>query len=298
MEDRPKIGDADTVAPGIRRVLAPNPSPMTHWGTNSYILGGSRVAVVDPGPDDPNHLNALLTAIGSAEVACILITHAHRDHTELVPAFVERVNAPVYAFGPPEAGRSDAMDRLARSGRAGGGEGVDRDFRPDQTLADGDVIALGEMQITAHHTPGHFPGHLCFGIGDVLLSGDHVMGWSTTLISPPEGDVSSFIGSCETLLTLDHAVYLPGHGAPIADPHPHMVAQVKHRKHRESQILATLEDKPGTPDEIARRIYKDLAPTLLPAAARNVLAHLVDLTERGLAEPRPTLAWDAEFFRS
>jgi glyoxylase-like metal-dependent hydrolase (beta-lactamase superfamily II) len=255
------------------------------------------VVLVDPGPDVPAHQEALMQAIGPAEVQAILVTHAHRDHTELVPQIAEVTGAPVLAFGPPHAGRSSAMERLAQSGRAGGGEGVDGGFHPDDTLADGDTLDVDGITLTVLHTPGHFPGHLSFEVGETLLSGDHVMDWSTTLISPPEGDVAAFLNSCERLLTRDHTTFLPGHGDPVTAPKPRLEHLIEHRKARERQILAVLAKTSGSPETIAREVYTDIAPALLPAAARNVLAHLVDLAERGLVQAEPELAWDAEFSR-
>lgn len=296
MQERPESGTAKTLAPGVRRIVAPNPSPMTHWGTNSYIIGNDTVAIVDPGPDDLGHMEAILTSVGSARIDAILVTHAHRDHTRLVPRLARETGAPVLAYGLPHEGRSDAMARLARSGRAGGGEGVDEDFRPDETLSDGDDIKVDGHRIRVLHTPGHFPGHLSFEIDGALLSGDHVMDWSTTLISPPEGDVAAFLNSCARLLDMDHTVFLPGHGDPVQDPKARLTTLVAHRRSREAQILEALAKTPGTPDEIARAVYTDLAPVLLPAATRNVLAHLVDLTERGVVKAMPELAWDARFF--
>ena len=298
MAERPKIGLDETVAPGIRRILAPNPSPMTHWGTNSYLIGEARVVLVDPGPDLTDHRDALLRAIGPAEVAFILVTHAHNDHSRLAPEMSERTGAPVLAFGAPESGRSEVMDRLAASGRVGGGEGVDHGFRPNQTLGHGDSLEVDGHRIEAIHTPGHFPGHLSFDVGGVLLSGDHVMDWSTTLISPPEGDVAAFLRSCDHLLELEHDLYLPAHGAPIQEPSVRVSALAAHRRTREEQILNALVSGPGTPDQIARTVYHDLAPGLLPAAARNVLAHLVDLSERGLVQADPEIGWDAHYRRA
>ena len=297
MTDRPEPGDLRTMAPKIRRILAPNPSPMTHWGTNSYLIGQSAVAIVDPGPDDDRHLDRLLAAIGEATVSAILITHAHRDHSALAPRIATQVSAPVLAFGPPEAGRSAVMSRLAATGRAGGGEGVDACFRPDGTLSDGETLEVDGLTIEAIHTPGHFPGHLSFSVGDVLLSGDHIMEWSTTLISPPEGDVAAFLSSCTRLLERSETLYLPGHGGPVEDPGFRVEVLMRHRKEREAQILAALKDGPANSDEIAALVYRDIPPSLLPAAARNVLAHLVDLTERGMAASDPELAWDARFRR-
>ena len=262
---------------GIRRILAPNPGPLTGPGTNTYILADGAV-VVDPGPKEPAHLDAILRA--SDRIEAILVTHAHRDHSELAAPLSERSGAPVLAFGPPTAGRSSVMRSLSG---LGGGEGLDASFRPDRGLVDGEVISFGSTAITALHTPGHFGGHLSFQIGDTILSGDLVMGWSTTLISPPDGDVAAFRASCARLLDLHPSILLPGHGDPVADPKERIAELLAHREMRERQIVAALSDAPGTASDLAARIYTDVAPALLPAAARNVLAHLIDLTERGRA---------------
>ncbi len=295
MENRPEPGRAVEIRPGIRRILAPNPSPMTFWGTNSYLVGDGPLALIDPGPDDDTHLAALLAAIGGADLTAILVTHAHRDHSALAPRLAAKTGAPVLGFGPPEAGRSPAMTRLAATGKAGGGEGVDTGFRPDRTLADGDTLPLGSLALEAVHTPGHFPGHLSFSLGETLFSGDHLMGWSTTLISPPEGDVAAFLASCARLLARPETLYLPGHGAPVTTPRARLEELVAHRHAREAQILDALAQGPATASTLAARIYTEIAPQLLPAAARNTLAHLVDLTERNRVAPEPALAFDASF---
>ena len=295
MDDRPETGSAETIFPGIVRIVAPNPSPMTYWGTNSYIIGDDECAVVDPGPEDQTHMSALLSAIAGRRVTAVLVTHAHLDHSSLVARFAQHVNAPVYGFGPSEAGRSETMKALAMGGEIGGGEGVHKDFSPDHCLEDGDTIDVRGFSIQAIHTPGHFPGHLSFGIGDILLSGDHLMGWSTTLISPPDGDVAAFFSSCARLLEMDHHAFLPGHGGPVTHPRSEIEAQVKHRRTREQQILDTLSLHQGSPEELARQIYTELDPRLLPAATRNVLAHLVDLHTRGLVQAEPKLSVTAQF---
>lgn len=297
MDKRPKAGHAEVLAPGIRRVLAPNPSAMTHWGTNTYLIGYDELAVIDPGPNHPDHLVALQRAIGTGRVRYILVTHAHRDHSMLAPRLSQDTGAPVLAFGAPDAGRSPMMEQLARSRRAGGGEGVDGDFQPDQTLRDGQMITVGAYQIEAVHTPGHFPGHLSFALDEILLSGDHVMGWSTTLISPPEGEVAAFLASCKKLLRRSYTTYLPGHGAPVQNPQRLVSYLIQHRSDREEQILTALMQGPATPGALAERIYEDIPAEMLPVAARNVLAHLIDLAERSIVAPDAEIAWDARFFR-
>jgi glyoxylase-like metal-dependent hydrolase (beta-lactamase superfamily II) len=295
--ERPEPGTPVELESGLRLVLAPNPSPMTHWGTNTYILGEAEVVVVDPGPDDPAHLAALRTALAGARVMAVAVTHAHLDHSPLAPRLAREVGAPVLGFGPPEAGRRPVMAALADGGLAGGGEGVDAAFRPDATLGDGDALAFGGARLEVLHIPGHFAGHLGFALGDRVLVGDHVMGWASTLVSPPDGDVASFRSSTARLRARGDRVLYPGHGAPIHDPAARLDWLAEHRRQRESAILDTLGRDPLPVGEIARRVYADLAPALLPAAERNVLAHLVDLQERGMVEARPRLAVTAHFSR-
>ncbi|MDJ1009618.1 MAG: MBL fold metallo-hydrolase [Paracoccaceae bacterium] len=287
--EKPQVGVAEEVSPGIRRVLAPNPGAMTHWGTNSYLLGSREIAIVDPGPDDPAHRAALLKATGGATVRAILVTHAHRDHSAGAGALAEAVSAPVLAFGTPLDGRSAAMERFTATGGIGGGEGVDRGFWPDRPLFDGEVVDFGDGRVAALHTPGHFGGHLCFALGDVLFSGDHVMGWSSTLISPPDGDVRDFLASCARLAARSDRLYLPGHGAPVPEPGERLAWLVAHRHAREREVRAALENGPAGAEAITAAIYDDLPKELFPAAKRNVLAHLLDLHDRGVirADPAP-----------
>ncbi len=294
-QTRPVAGIAEEVHPGIRRIVAPNPSPMTHWGTNTYLVGTGEITVIDPGPDDPAHLAALCAGIGAARVRQILITHAHRDHSLGAPALSAATGAPVLAFGPPDAGRSAVMRALARRGGLGGGEGVDTGFAPDALLGDGDEIKLEEETLTALHTPGHFAGHLAFMLGDAVFTGDLVMGWASTLISPPDGDLGAFMASCARLRSLGARVFLPGHGAPVTAAEDRIDWLVAHRRTREAQILSALADGSATPAKLAARIYHDQPPALLPAAARNVLAHLIDLAERNVVASDGPISPTARF---
>ncbi|HET9067777.1 MAG TPA: MBL fold metallo-hydrolase, partial [Amaricoccus sp.] len=235
----PPVGIPETLAPGLRVVTAPNAGPMTFTGTRSYILGEGEVAVIDPGPDDPRHLDALSTAVAGERVKAVLVTHAHRDHSAGARAFAERTGAPLLAHGDPAGARSPAMARLAAAGGIGGGEGIDPAFHPDRRIADGEVLAGPGWTLTAVATPGHTADHLCFAWaeGNALLSGDHVMGWATTLISPPDGDLARFRTSLARLQARGESVVYPGHGAPVADPQAVMAHVLAHRAAREAEIL-------------------------------------------------------------
>jgi hydroxyacylglutathione hydrolase len=284
---------AEWVAPGIRRIVAPNPSPFTFRGTNTYLVGdGPDLAVVDPGPDDAAHLAAILAAVARARVTAIVVTHAHRDHTDLAPALADATGAPVLAFGDARAGLDPAMAAL---GDVGGGEGVDATFRPDTKLGDGDAIGGTGWRLAALHTPGHIGNHLCLAAGDTLLSGDHAMGWATSIVSPPDGDMGAYMRALDRLIAAAPARLLPGHGDPVEDGPARLRALRDHRRMREAQIRAALAAGPADAAALAARLYTDLAPGLLPAAARNVLAHLIDLAQRGLARPEGPIAADTVF---
>lgn len=271
--------------PGLRQVLAANPSALTGPGTNSYILGQGRVALIDPGPDDPAHMAALLAALAPGEtVEAVIVTHAHLDHSALAPRLARHLNAPVVAYGDAQAGRNPGFGAFAD---LGGGEGLDHAFRPDERLGDGARIAGPDWELQAIHTPGHLGNHICLIWGDTLFSGDMAMGWATSIVSPPDGDMSAYMASLDRLIALAPRVLWPGHGAAVAAAPARLAELAAHRRTRESQIRAALADGPGTAQDLAARIYHDLAPGLLPAAERNVLAHLLDLHARYLVSARP-----------
>ncbi|GAB4384718.1 MBL fold metallo-hydrolase [Albidovulum sp.] len=289
----PVPGEARELEAGLRVILAPNPSPMTHWGTNTYLLGEGEVTLIDPGPALPAHMAAILAALRRGErIGRILVTHAHLDHSPLARPLAAATGAPVLAFGDARAGRSAAMAALAATGGLEGGEGVDLAFRPDEALPDGAEIALGGATIRALHTPGHFGNHMTFLWNGLAFCGDHVMGWASSLVAPPDGDMAEYMASLDRLAALRARRFLPGHGDPIEDPAARIAALRAHRLEREAQILAALADRPATAAELAARIYLDTPPALMAAAARNVLAHLLDLRARGLVQgddpPGPT----------
>jgi len=278
-------GHPDRLRPGLRRVLAPNPSPLTGAGTNTYILGHGQVAIIDPGPAEPAHLDALLAALDPGErVACIIATHAHLDHTALVTALAARTDAPVYAFGDALAGRNPAMADL---GQIGGGEGLDLGFQPDHLLQDGGALSGPDWEVQVLHTPGHLGNHICLLWEDAIFSGDHVMGWSTTIVSPPDGDMGAYMTSLDRLARAGAKVMFPGHGAAISDAAGRLEELAAHRRMREAQILDALDGTPMPLSEVTRRVYSMIAPSLLPAAERNVLAHLIDLKDKLLVDAAP-----------
>ncbi|MFX0544448.1 MBL fold metallo-hydrolase [Roseovarius sp. S1116L3] len=297
----PPPGRPERLAPAIpgqdlRRILAPNPSPMTFRGTNTYLLGTKGIAVIDPGPDDDLHLSAILSALGPEQhVSHILVTHAHRDHSPLARRIAAETGAPVLAYGDAGAGRSPVMAQLAADGMIGGGEGVDLEFAPDILLKDREVLRGDGWQICALWTPGHFGNHMCFAAGDAIFTGDLVMGWASSLVSPPDGDAAHFVASCARLKALGAAVLHPGHGAPVQDPSGRLNWLIHHRAAREAAIIAALAHGPATAEALAERIYTDTPAALMRAATRNVLAHLIDLTARGEAVAQGPLHADAVF---
>ena len=294
----PPTGVAMPVSKGVRRLVASNPSPMTYRGTNTYLVGTTDLAVIDPGPDRADHLEAILAAVTPAQrITHIIVTHTHVDHSPLARPLAERTGAPVLAFGDASAGRSAVMAGLAADGLAGGGEGVDHGFRPDESLADGAIIEGSDWALEVIHTPGHIGNHIALAWGDICFTADHVMGWASSLVSPPDGDLTDFMASCARLQTRDWSVFHPGHGAPIDDPAGRLAWLVGHRQAREAAILESLAQGPAGARELAERIYTETPPALIPAAERNVFAHLVDLTGKNRVRPHGPLAATAIFER-
>ena len=274
-------------AGAVKRIRAPNASAMTGSGTNTYLVSGERhVAVIDPGPDREDHFRRILSQIGPLHrISKILVTHPHADHTELVSRLTKHTGAEVIAHSGAGGACSERMQALASEFELGGGEGLDRGFEPDRRVADGELIDCGELSFEAVLTPGHTANHICYAWKDagVLFSGDHVMGWSTTLVSPPHGDMGDFMKSLERLGQRRDRVHLPGHGDPIADPISAITSQLSHRRERERQILHLLRSGLTGVGAIAARVYSGLPAGLVAAAERNVLAHLIDFLFRGRA---------------
>ena len=292
----PPRGTFDQVTPSIRRIVAPNPSPMTYHGTNTYLLGEKQVAVIDPGPIDDAHLSAILAAVPEGgTITHIFVTHAHYDHSELAMRLSKNVAATIYAFGDHEAGKSTLMKSLSEQGGLGGGEGIDRAFEPDHTLSHLESVTCDEWRITAHHTPGHMANHMCFQVEKILITADHVMDWATSMVSPPDGDVGDFMRSCEHLLHYDWDLFLPGHGDIVRAPNERLRWLLYHRREREVQILTQLQAGPATPTELAKEIYTDIDAKLIPVAARNVFAHLLELHNKGLISVKKPIAFDGIF---
>lgn len=277
---------ATELEPGLRVIVAPNPSPMTGRGTNTYLIGKTDIAVIDPGPMIMPHLAAILEAVQPGQrISHILVTHSHLDHSPLARPLAEATGAPVLAAGPSDWGRSPVMQALAREDRIGGGEGIDEGFVPDRQLVHGSLIHGDGWQIETLETPGHMANHLSFGWAGALFSGDLVMGWSSSLISPPDGDMTAFYASLARLRARGDRVYYPGHGHPVTTPQDRCDALVAHRRARETAIMDALSQAPADTAALAGRIYTDTPAALLPMAERNILAHLIDLTDRNLVEP-------------
>lgn len=298
-EARPQTGRLEQLEPGVRRIIAPNPSPMTYWGTNSFILGEGDVAIIDPGPADRSHMEAILNGLERGErISHILVTHAHLDHSPLARPLAEATGAPVMAFGDALAGRSEVTTDLVARGLNSGGEGVDKAFTCDIPLEDGEVFDAGGLSVEAIWTPGHFANHLSFAWEGAVFTGDHVMGWASSLVSPPDGDLTAFLTSCRKLAQREDRVYFPAHGAQIDDPAARINWLINHRLSREADILEQMADgRKTTVKALTRAIYTDTPPALFPAAERNVFAHLIDLSVRNMVRATPQLEAHAEFFR-
>ena len=271
-------------AENIVCILAPNPSPMTFKGTNTYVIGNAELAIIDPGPLSEEHLNNILDVTANRPVKYIFLTHSHVDHSPLAKQLSVELNTPIYGFGTSYTGLSSTMLSLIDSGYESGSEGIDYEFSPDSSIKNNEKFELNDNVIYAIHTPGHMGNHVCFQYDNVLFSGDHVMGWATSMVSPPYGDLTQFMASCRLLQTKEFDLFLPGHGDPIKNPGERLEFLINHRLDRERQIKETIKNSPLTALEITEIVYTDIDKSLIPAATRNVFAHLIDLSERGLVD--------------
>lgn len=284
-------GVAQEVAPGVRRIVANNPGPYTFLGTNSYVVGSGEVAVIDPGPAEPSHLEAIAAAIKGERLTHILITHSHRDHCDGARGLQALAGGKIAAFGPTGTARGAGAPGLSY-------DFVDPDFVPDRKLADGDTVRGKGFTLDVLHMPGHAPDHLCFALVGkrTMFTGDHVMGWNTTVIAPPEGDLAQFLASLERLMQRHDKMFLPGHGGRIQTPQRVVKAYIMHRKWREQTILACLEDGICTVPRIVARLYGTLDAGLKGAAALSVLAHLEYLIDRDLVAAEGANALSSVFY--
>lgn len=284
-----EYGVIEDVAPNLRRIVATNRSPFTWTGTGTYIVGRGKVAVIDAGPLIEEHVVALIKSLTNETVTHQLITHTHADHSPASRPLKDATGAPTYGYGPHGAGRFEQGITV----EAGG----DQDFKPDFKVTDGDVIEGDGWSFECVYTPGHTSNHICYKWreADILFTGDHVMGWSTTVVSPPDGDMGQYMASLEKLLTRDDAMYQPTHAGPVRDPKPFVKALIGHRRERENQILDCLKRGTNTIADMVTEMYVGLNPNLIGPARRSVFSHVVDLAERGKVKTEGELALDASY---
>jgi glyoxylase-like metal-dependent hydrolase (beta-lactamase superfamily II) len=270
-EDGVLYGTLAPLSPLVRRIVARNPGPFTYHGTGTYVVGRGRVAVIDPGPDLAEHVEALLEGLRGETISHVVVTHTHRDHSPAAAEVKRRTGAVVVGCAPHGVA-GEAVE-----------EGADLAYAPDEELHEGDAVSGPAWTLRAVATPGHTSNHLCFAFPEeeTLFSGDHVMGWSTTVVAPPDGDMAAYRASLAKLLERNERLYRPTHGPAIRDPKPHVAAYAAHRQEREDAILARLAAGDGTVEAIVRAVYLGLDPRLFRAAGRSVLSHLIELVARG-----------------
>jgi glyoxylase-like metal-dependent hydrolase (beta-lactamase superfamily II) len=262
------------LSPLVRRITADNPSPFTFTGTQTYVIGEGEVAVIDPGPDDPAHIDAIVGAVGEERIVAILCTHTHKDHSPAAKPLSARTGAPVMGCAPLVLG--DLGPRADAS--------FDDTYAPSRIMMDGESVGRPGWTLTAVATPGHTSNHLCFSLDEeaALFTGDHVMGWSTTVISPPDGDMADYMASLAKLEARKDAIYYPAHGDPVEKPQRFVRSLAGHRKQREGQILRLIDRGTETIETMVPQMYAGLDQRLYGAAGRSVLAHLIDLEARGV----------------
>jgi len=285
-------GQVQEVMPGVRRLLANNPSPFTFRGTVSYIVGRGQVALVDPGPLDEAHIAALLDAVRNETVTHIFVTHTHRDHSPAVPRIKAATGAVVLAEGPHRPARPLHVGEAPRLDASN-----DTEFRPDRALADGEIVRGSGWTIEAITTPGHTANHMAFALNEagLVFSGDHVMAWSTPVVAPPDGSMGDYMASLQKLALRPESIYLPGHGGAVSDARRFVRAYILHRQAREAAILRQLSKGEADIPAIVRAIYVGLDPRLIKAAGFSVLAHLEDLASRGLVATDGAPAIDSRY---
>ena len=284
-------GTAEQIAPGVRRVIAENPSPFTLYGTGTYILGSGEVAVIDPGPADAAHIEAVLKAVEGETITHILVTHTHMDHSPGCRLLQEHCNAKTYAYGPHGAGKLEQGVPVE--------EGGDMEFQPDELVRHGDVLQIGDWSVECVYTPGHTSNHMCFQLRETksLFTGDHIMGWSTSIISPPDGDMAAYLDSLELLLDRDDEVYWPTHGPAITDPKTLVRAFIEHRREREAQIMQCVTDGVELIVDMVPLMYKGTPEFMYPAAARSVFAAVEYMVKRGELKSDGQVNLDARYRR-
>src|SRR5690242_628034 len=279
----------DEPASGVRRIMANNPGPFTFKGTISYIVGRDQVAIVDPGPDDPAHIAALLHAVRGETVTHIFVTHTHRDHSPAAAKIKAATGAPTLAQGPHRLARPLHTGEIRRLDAS-----ADMDFRPDIVLADGEFVSGRDWTLEAVTTPGHTANHMAFAFkeADLLFAGDHVMAWSTTIVAPPDGAMTDYMASLYKLAHRSEPLYLSGHGAPVRNAPRYVQYLIQHRQAREASILHRLGKGEADIPTIVRAVYIGLDPRLVGAAALSVLAHMEELVARGavITEGSPSIA--------
>lgn len=282
--DVPRYGEAVAVSPLVRRVIADNPSKYTYFGTGTYIIGHDDVAVIDPGPLLDSHLDALAAALDGARVRAILVTHCHSDHSPLAAWLHDTTGAPRFAFGPHGTADFDSdLDGDIEEGLTLE-ETIDTGFVPDVRVGDGEVVAMGSgWTMRAVFTPGHTSNHMCYALDEerALFTGDHVMGWSTTVVSPPDGNMRDYIDSLRKVMARDDVTLWPTHGAPVTTPKPFLQAFLEHRLQREAQVLATVRSGLSDIEAMVKVMYADVREELHKAAGRSVLSHLIKLVDDG-----------------
>lgn len=287
-----RYGHPEPMAPGVVRLVAPNPSPFTFRGTNTYLVGTTSLAVIDPGPEDETHRAAILAAAAGRPITHIVITHAHRDHSDGAAALAATTGAPIAAFG-----RAGDRTRTEAAHMPSGKEFIDHEFTPDLRIAHGEVVEGSDWALEALHSPGHAPDHLCLGLKGqrLVFSGDHVMAWNTTVIAPPEGRMSDYISSLELLLKRRDRLYLPGHGGRLEKPLRTVKAYLVHRQWREQAILAAIRNGAGSIPEVVAIVYSTIDKRLIKAAELSVLAHVEYLADRHLVTCDGPLSLDQRF---